>query len=210
MGQVMVHNFVQFCSYIRVFRLTTMQTQLHATNFQTCCIGNHSSMFHLTNFERHCEIRFGPGHCPFIANILSALDIYRMHAGQQHSSHEEASHRVAKLDFTTEMQSIYRDRLKCLYVVARSLILLLLTCSAWLWLGPAYQDFTTLMKSIYELFEMCLSGKSLSHPYPYPTPARPSINQQRQWGNGPTDSRVSPSPRTINVLRHNTCGWKAS
>ena len=29
----------------------------------------------------------------------------------------------------------YRDRLKCLYVVATSLLLLLLTCSAWLWLG---------------------------------------------------------------------------
>ena len=32
---------------------------------------------------------------------------------------------------------LYRDRLKGLYVVARSLFLLLLTCSAWLWLGPA-------------------------------------------------------------------------
>ena len=31
----------------------------------------------------------------------------------------------------------YRDRLKGLYVVARSLILLLLTCSAWPCLGPA-------------------------------------------------------------------------
>ena len=29
-------------------------------------------------------------------------------------------------------QWLYRDRLKCLYVVARSLFLLLLTCSAWL------------------------------------------------------------------------------
>ena len=33
--------------------------------------------------------------------------------------------------------TVYRDRLKCLYVVARSLILLLLTCSAWPCLGPA-------------------------------------------------------------------------
>ena len=31
----------------------------------------------------------------------------------------------------------YRDRQKCLYVVARSLFLLLLTCSAWPCLGPA-------------------------------------------------------------------------
>ena len=31
----------------------------------------------------------------------------------------------------------YRDRLKCWYVVARSLFLLLLTCSAWPCLGPA-------------------------------------------------------------------------
>ena len=31
----------------------------------------------------------------------------------------------------------YRDRLKGLYVVARSLLLLLLTCSAWPCLGPA-------------------------------------------------------------------------
>ena len=32
---------------------------------------------------------------------------------------------------------VYKDRLKGLYVVARSLLLLLLTCSAWPWLGPA-------------------------------------------------------------------------
>ena len=32
---------------------------------------------------------------------------------------------------------VYRDRLKCLYVVARSLILLLLNCSAWPCLGLA-------------------------------------------------------------------------
>ena len=37
----------------------------------------------------------------------------------------------------------YRDRLKCLYVVAGNLFLLLLTCSAWLCLGPAYQDLHT-------------------------------------------------------------------
>ena len=39
----------------------------------------------------------------------------------------------------------YRDQLKCLYVVARSLLLLLLTCSAWLWLGPAQQDLHTFL-----------------------------------------------------------------
>ena len=38
---------------------------------------------------------------------------------------------------------MYRDRLKCLYVVARSLLLLLLTCSAWLCLGPALADLCT-------------------------------------------------------------------
>ena len=35
------------------------------------------------------------------------------------------------------MKTVYRDRLKCFYVVARSLFLLLLTSSAWLCLGPA-------------------------------------------------------------------------
>ena len=33
--------------------------------------------------------------------------------------------------------NVYRDRLKGLYVVARSLLLLLLSCSAWPCLGPA-------------------------------------------------------------------------
>ena len=33
--------------------------------------------------------------------------------------------------------NVYRDRLKGLYVVARSLFLLLLSCSAWPCLGPA-------------------------------------------------------------------------
>ena len=36
-----------------------------------------------------------------------------------------------------ELKCLYRDRLKGLYVVARSLLLLLLTCSAWPCLGPA-------------------------------------------------------------------------
>ena len=38
---------------------------------------------------------------------------------------------------------IYRDRLKGLYVVGRSLFLLLLHCSAWPCLGPAKQDLLT-------------------------------------------------------------------
>ena len=41
------------------------------------------------------------------------------------------------MDSWINVQVMYRDRLKCLYMVARSLLLLLLTCSAWLWLGPA-------------------------------------------------------------------------
>ena len=47
-----------------------------------------------------------------------------------------------KKDKTTNVDlgvgaKVYRDRLKGLYVVARSLFLLYLTCSAWPCLGPA-------------------------------------------------------------------------
>ena len=37
----------------------------------------------------------------------------------------------------------YRDRLKGLYVVAKNVFLLLLNCSTWPCLGPAYQDLQT-------------------------------------------------------------------
>ena len=46
----------------------------------------------------------------------------------------------------------YRDRLKCLYVVARSLFLLLLTYSAWSYLGPVQQDLH------FFLADICTSG----------------------------------------------------
>ena len=44
---------------------------------------------------------------------------------------------------TSFLRAEYRDLLKGLYVVARSLSLLLLTCSAWPYLGLAQQDFHT-------------------------------------------------------------------
>ena len=60
------------------------------------------------------------------------------------------------------MGHVHRDRLKCLYVVARNLYLFLLTCSARPCLGPAYQDLHTFLSiSVYgeELWRLGIRKK---------------------------------------------------